>query len=248
MELPAIDLIELFYALLPGFLAASVFHSLTPYPKRDVLDRVVTALMFTLCSQLCIAAMRPVLFWLGREVGVLGEWSPMVELAWGAVFGVSLGLVWSHAINKGHTHEWLRKRGATKRTSLPTQWYSAFSKYDRFIILHFADGRRLMGWPIEWPDEPESGHFLLQCPEWVMKDGSKAAMHKIEVLLVSAKDVVTVEFLRFSDDPVLQEQKAAIDMADAVLTKAREEATDEQGQPAAASSEEREQLCRSTTI
>lgn len=228
MNLPSIDLLTLFFKLLPGFLAAAVFHALTPYPKRDILDRIVAALIFTMFAQLCIAAVRPLLYWVGSRVYSFGEWSTTADLAWGAAYGVALGLFWSHAINNGHTHKWLRDQGTTKRTSLPSQWYSAFSKFNRYVILHFKDGRRLMGWPLEWPDEPESGHFLLERPGWVMKDGTKAAMHQIEVLLVSAKEVEAVEFLRFADDGVLEDNKAAIDSANEVLTKARKEAEGEQ--------------------
>lgn len=227
MELPSLDLLTLFFKLLPGFLAAAVFHALTPYPKRDVLDRIVAAMIFTLFAELGVAVIKPILLWTGSHVFSLGEWNDRVRLGLAATIGLVFGLTWSHAVNNGYTHRLLRKWGITKKSSLPTQWFGAFSGFERFVILHFRNGRRLMGWPREWPDEPESGHFLLERPGWVLDDATKAAMHQIEVLLVSAKDVEAVEFLRFSDDPSLTENGKAIQSATDLLAMTRKESSNE---------------------
>lgn len=218
----------LFFKLLPGFLAAAVFHALTPYPKRDILDRVVAALIFTMFAQLCIAAVRPMMYWIGANIYSFGEWTSTSDLASGAAFGVGLGLLWSHAINNGHTHAWLRKLGTTKRTSLPSQWFSALARYECFIILHFKDERRLMGWPREWPDEPETGHFLMESPSWVLPDGTEAIMLQLEAILISAKEVEAIEFLRHKNDRVLDDYSKAIESANAALVRVRKESLNDQ--------------------
>jgi hypothetical protein len=223
MELPSSDLFNLFMKLLPGFLAAAAFHALTPYPKRDVFERVVAALIFTLFAQLVVTAIRSICIWIGAIGLSLGAWSVEVELAWGAAAGLTMGVTWAHVVNNGLTHGVLRKLGTTKKTSLPTQWFSAFAQRERYIILQFKDGRRLMGWPLEWPDEPESGHFILERPSWVLDDGTKAAMHQIEVFLISAKDVEAVEFLRFKDDPTLVTHNVEIESAKESLAQTRKE-------------------------
>lgn len=223
MDLPSSDLLALFMKLLPGFLAAAVFHALTPYPKRDVFERVVVALIFTLFAQIAVAAIHYIATWIGSKGLVLGTWGDEIELGWGAAAGVFLGVAWAHVVNNGWSHAALRRLGTTKRNSLPTQWFSAFARYDRFVVLQFKDGRRLMGWPTEWPDEPESGHFVLQRAAWVMDDGTKAAMHEIEVYLVCAKQVEAVEFLRFSDDPALAASTNEIQSAHAALAASRKE-------------------------
>jgi len=225
--LPSLDLLTLFYKLLPGFVAAAIFHALTPYPRRDILDRVVAALIFTMFAQLCVAAVNQALGWLGANLISIGPWSPTSELAWGAGFGVALGLLWSHAVNNGHTHAWLRMRGTTKKSSLPSQWFSALASNERFIILHFKDQRRLMGWPREWPDEPETGHFLLEAPSWVLPDGTQAQMLQLESIMVSAKEVEAIEFLRFKDDKVLIDCADAIESATNTLIDSRKDSTNE---------------------
>jgi len=232
MELPSSDLLDLFMKLLPGFLAAAAFHALTPYPKRDVFERVVAALIFMLFAQLIVAAVHSLALWIGTSGFALGEWSEETALAWGAAVGLVLGVAWAHVVNNGLTHSFLRKLGTTKKTSLPTQWFSAFARCERYVILQFKDGRRLMGWPLEWPDEPESGHFLIERPGWILDDGTKAEMHQIEVFLVSAKDVEAVEFLRFNDDPALTQNQDAIQSASAALAANKKEVTDGKQGPA----------------
>lgn len=229
--LPSIDLLTIFYKLLPGFLAAAAFHSLTPYPKRDVPDRIVAALIFTLFAQLGVAVIREALLWTGSHVVVIGPWTTQTELGWGAAIGVLLGVVWSHAINNGKTHSFLRKWGTTKKTSLPSQWYSAFASLERFVVLHLKDGRRVMGWPRQWPDEPENGHFLLELPIWLLNDGNIAPMDQIEAFLVAGSDVKCVEFLRDKSDPVLAERKEAIGKVKILLLSIQKEsAGGKQGQ------------------
>jgi hypothetical protein len=225
MDLPSSDLLDLFMKLIPGFLAAAVFHSLTPYPKRDVFERVVVAIIFTLFAQIAVAAIHAIATWIGTFGIVSATWSEQLDLFWGAVVGVLLGVGWAHVINNGWSHVALRKIGTTKRNSLPTQWYSTFSRYDRFVVLQFKDGRRLMGWPTEWPDEPESGHFALNRPSWVNDDGSRIRMHEIEVYLVCAKEVEAVEFLRFSDDPTLVAKADEIKLSHAALAAIHREAS-----------------------
>jgi hypothetical protein len=56
-----------------------------------------------------------------------------------------------------------------------------------------------------------------------MDDGTKAAMHEIEVYLVCAKQVEAVEFLRFSDDPALAASTNEIQSAHAALAASRKE-------------------------
>lgn len=227
MELPSSDLLELFMKLLPGFLAAGAFHALTPYPKRDVFERVVAALIFTLFAHLIVTAVRVLCVWIGTWGFKMGEWSAEADLTWGAAAGLTMGIAWAHVVNNGLSHSLLRRLGTTKKTSLPSQWFSAFAQHARYIILQLKDGLRLMGWPLEWPDEPDSGHFLLQRPTWVLDDGSRAAMHQIEAYLVSAKDVEAVEFLRFNDDQSLADHKAEIESGKRVLTNLRKESADD---------------------
>lgn len=141
MNLPSGQLVDLLYALLPGFLAASVFHSLTPYPKRDSLDRIVTALIFTLFAQLLVQALRAACLSIGANWGAIGPWNANTELGSAAALGLLLGLGCSHAVNKGWPHSLLHRTGTTRKTSLRTPWYGAFSSLTCHVVLNLKDSR-----------------------------------------------------------------------------------------------------------
>ena len=66
--------------------------------------------------------------------------------------------------------------------------------------LHLKGERRLFGWPFDWPDQADSGHFVIMEPEWVLDDNSRARLHKVERLIVPVKDVEMVECVKFDDE------------------------------------------------
>ena len=64
------------------------------------------------------------------------------------------------------------------------------------MILHLTDGRRLYGWPEEWPDQADKGHFVLSQTEWLLENNERAPLYLVERFLVPAADVKMVEFLK----------------------------------------------------
>ncbi len=192
------DLPSLVLLLMPGFAAAGVFYTLTAHPKASEFERVVQALIFTVILKPLTAMAQWLCLWVGRLVS-LGVWSQNVETAVSLVFAVLLGVAFAWTANKDHLHRWARKKGLTANTSYPSEWYSAFSRMmveERWVVLHFTDGRRLYGWPEEWPDEPSKGHFVIDQPEWLLESNQRAPLYRVERALIPATDVRIVEFLR----------------------------------------------------
>ncbi len=197
-----LDLVGLLYKLLPGLVAASVFHSITPYPRRDVFDRVANALVFTAIGQILMSLFRPVAISIGTNWFSMGPWTEETSLFAATLFAVFFCILLAFLLNTDRLHKILRERNITKRVSLPSQWYSAFTHYERYVVLILKNGNRLFGWPKEWPDSPDSGHFIIIEPAWLLDDGSQVEVQDIEIVLIASSDVESVEFMRFSDDKV----------------------------------------------
>lgn len=88
----------------------------------------------------------------------------------------------------------------TKRTAYPSEWYSAFNcENRRYLVLELKDGKRLYGWAEEWPDQPDSGHFVVTDAEWLHGDES-VPLDSVSRLLIAATDVSRVEFVRFLNE------------------------------------------------
>jgi hypothetical protein len=174
--------------------AAWVFYGLTAHPKKDPFDRVVQALIFTVLVQAAVALTKIGLLAVGKRWFVWGKWDSDSPLIWSVVLAFFIGTVVSFIANSGYLHALLQNMGITRRTSYPGEWYSAFYRYKRYCVLYLKCGRRLQGWPEEWPDQCDRGHFLIQDPKWVLELGEQVAIVQSSHMLVAAADVEMVEF------------------------------------------------------
>ena len=183
--------------LLPGFVSAAVFYTLTSHPKPNNFGSVVQALMFTIVVQGITVLLRfqfPERFsWLWDE-----ETDVFVSVAIAVVVGACVAFV----SNLNLLHWPLTKMKLTRENSYPTEWYSAFVHNSCYVVLHMDD-RRLYGWPTEWPSDPRRGHFRITEAEWLSDDLCKSSNEPQETMeakealeiLIPVDSVVMVEFV-----------------------------------------------------
>lgn len=237
MELASKELVGIISYLLPGFLAAWIFHGLTAHPKAQPFERVVQALIFTAILQGVVSIVRW-FFVLAGHVAVVGQWTENVSLVWSLLWAVVLGVAAAGIANNDVIHNWLRFRdwrlrktapsgedrkwAWTHRTSHPSEWFSAFSHHNRrYIILHLKDGRRLYGWPDEWPDACDRGHFVVSECEWLLPTGERAPFHQVESMLIPATSVEFVEFLKY--DSEVKASEAELREAETLLIRVNQQ-------------------------
>ena len=185
--------------LLPGFVAAAVFHSLTSYPKPKEFDRVVQALIFTIIAQAIIQGIQ----WMARLVKSEISWIAEFEILVSVCIAVAVAIVVVYLSNHDTLHGLLRRLGVTKETAYPSEWYSTFYRNsDCYVILHLQGQRRLYGWPEEWPSLPDQGHFRIAEGEWLVED-KRILAEGVVAIVIPAKEVEMVEFVRSesSDSP-----------------------------------------------
>lgn len=197
-ELPELSagVIALLVFLLPGFVAGWVFYGLTSHPRPEKFERVVQALIFSFLVQ----ALVPILKWVLHGIGVflpLLPWNEDTRLVSSLVLAVAVGGVLTVCANKDIPHKWLRERyNLTLRTAYPSEWFCAFSALKKPVILNLKDGRRLQGWPKEWPVDTSRGQFLLEDPAWIDEDGAYVELPQIDSLLFPVDQVEFVEFMK----------------------------------------------------
>lgn len=224
MDLPDADLATLLFKLIPGLIAATAFHSLTPHPRRDLFDRVTNALIFTVIAEIIVDGLaRPLCIFIGDHIVSVGYWNATAQLGWMALVGLASGILIAWLTNTGKLHDWARNLKVTRQTSSPTQWNSAFAANALFVVLHLRNGRHLMGWPREWPDTPDAGHFRIELPAWLLKSGERARMLHVKEMLVSVQDVELVEFLFNKSDQVNTDHASEIKSTREVMTKLNQE-------------------------
>jgi hypothetical protein len=187
------EVIPLLQYLIPGFLTAWIFYSLTAFKRPDTFGQIVQALIFTFVIHGTVLVIKAGLLWVGSKGYIIGQWDVKAEAAWSFVISVLLGLLSCYWATNDKLHAWLRDKDITKQTSYPTEWYSAFATYERLVVLHLVDERRLFGWPMEWPSEPTSGQFVIQDPCWLEDDGTERPFGA-EFMVIDSAKVQWVEF------------------------------------------------------
>ena len=191
------DAIQILQYLLPGFLAAWVFYGLTPYRLPSQFERVVQALIFTLIIQAVVYLERLGLDGLGRPWTLSISDEPSRLFA-SAITALIAGCIFSLCANHDLFHGLARMLRVTTETSYPSQWYSAFCSNVTYVVLQLGDGRRIYGWPREWPSDPQQGHFLLEEPSWLTEDGQSHDITGVSDILIAVSDVRWVEFMKQS--------------------------------------------------
>lgn len=194
------EIINLLNFLLPGFIASILFYSLTSFPKKSEFESVIMALIYTVIINSFTEVLKWLLFLIGNNWFSLGVWSSTVKVLWSIFFALLFGLLLSYFHNNDVLHKFLRQYKITNQTSYPTEWYGTFSETRSYVILHFTDGRRIMGWPLEWPSSPKNGHFVLENAAWLI-DGKSENVQEIELtnvakIMLDATNINKVEFMK----------------------------------------------------
>ena len=187
------EVVNVLVFLLPGFVAASVFHSLTSHPKPGTFDRLIQALVFTVIVNAITVGISLV-----ANITLEESWIPVLAVS----ISVMLALITVYWSNNDTMHGILRRLGITKETSYPSEWYSTFWRLnDCYVVLHLKGERRLYGWPEEWPSQPDRGHFRISEGQWLVENDENDGVSAtgVSAILIPANDVEMVEFIKSVD-------------------------------------------------
>lgn len=185
-------------ALLPGFLAMVVFYWLADAKKPGQFEQVIQALICTGLIKILVDGIAVIAFWVGQWV-TLGSWTENVATSWAIALAIGFGLALAYFSRHDVLYKFARKVGLTAKASVG-EWRYAFLRFpDRGVVLSLKDGRRLMGYPLAWPAEPESGHFVMEFPTWVVGE-ELVPQDGVTYLLIANSDVQWVEFLEPQGD------------------------------------------------
>lgn len=196
MQFLTSEIINLLKFLLPGFITLYLISSLTSFPKKNEFESVIIALIFTMAIQPGLYVVNL----LSIRIGI-GKLSSDGEIFWLVIIAIFLGILFSFFLNNDHVHKILRKLKITNQTSYPSEWYGVFSENVTYIVLHLDDGRRLYGWPDEWPSDPKTGHFILLDASWLLDevDESPIDLLNVDRIVIESKCVEMVEFIRMTE-------------------------------------------------
>lgn len=209
------EIVGIIYQLLPGFIVAWILYGLTAHLKPSSFERIVQALIFTVLVRTLLIILKLTSLAIGKKYFYIGTWNNDIEFILSIIIAITAGLCITWCVNndfplflfrddgkdrcnKAFTwlHYILSKMKLTDKTLHPSEWFTAFSFEPRYIVLHLTGERRLYGWPRQYPDDPQNGHFLIQEAAWLLDDGSTAPLYTVKQILIPASEVERIEFLK----------------------------------------------------
>ena len=100
------ELVNVLIFLLPGFLTAAIFHSLTPYRKPEAFERIVSALVFTILIQFTTLIVR---YFISKAIELPDLLFQIpIEIVFALPIAVTLELLFSWLSNNDIPHRNLR--------------------------------------------------------------------------------------------------------------------------------------------
>lgn len=185
------EVVNVLAFLLPGFVAAAIYYSLTSHPKPSAFERLIQALIFTAVIQAVVALLPDSLPSPEIDIGADAPWDPV----WPVAIAVAVAFTIVVVVNYDLAHALLRRLRITRETSHASEWYAAFADNSgRYVVLHLDGKRRLFGWPTEWPSDPGKGHFRITEGEWLIDEG-RQALEGVDGILIPVGEIEMVEFL-----------------------------------------------------
>ncbi|PAA01270.1 DUF6338 family protein [Pseudomonas fragi] len=194
MEGLSAEIIPVLQQLMPGFLAMIIFYWLAEAPKPTQFERVLQALISTAVIQLLVMGVEKAAYYLGNYYS-FGEWSEVSTNVSAIFLAVSIGLALAHLCNSDAIFSVARKMGFTTKASQDdgVHIHKIFSNSG--MILHFTDGKRLMGYLDVFPNNKQSGVYLVSNPIWITAD-VRQECPETNTIMISGTDVQWVEFLK----------------------------------------------------
>ena len=193
------DILTLLTQLMPGFLTAWVVYGLTTYTKPVQFERIVQVLIYSFIVNALVLVIEKILLYIGNIIS-FGVWDHSVEVITSTSTAIILGIVLSYFMTNDSFFGLARRLNLTSRTPYPSEWYGAFATNPRYIVLHLEGSRRIYGYPVEWPTEPNSGHFRLTDAAWLNEDNTQILLETDDSILIPAKTVEIVEFLKDNEE------------------------------------------------
>ena len=190
------DVIAVADELIYGFVCVWVHYGLAARERPEPFLYTLEALVY---SQLVRISAAGVEHLAGAQGVDLSTWGLALPWALAALLGVLTAALANHDL----THRLFRALHITDRTSHPSTWHRALTlaaRNQQWILLHLKDGRRLFGWPEQWPEDPRAGdYFTIAEASWEMErdDGTveRVPVRNAWQILVPAEDVGHVEIL-----------------------------------------------------
>jgi hypothetical protein len=193
MEGLSAEVIPVLQQLMPGFLAMIVFYWFAEIPKPAYFEKILQALISTAIIQIFVSGTESLCYFIGNFID-FGPWSE-ASTSWTAIgYAFLMGAVLAYLCNNDIAFSLARKLSLTTRASQGDAIHIYKQMAAHAVIIHFSDGRRMMGYIDAFPNDRQTGVYLISSPHWIEDDVAIPSTHT-HSYMIQGTDVQRVEFL-----------------------------------------------------
>ena len=198
------DIILLIQYLAPGFISAWIYYGITSHVRPSSFERVVQATIFAIFIQI----ITEVIYYFALQVGrfwSIGSWKESSSLIISVTASILLGFLLALISNNDKLHSRFRKLGLSNRSSHPSEWHAVLKDNPAYMVFHLQDERRLVGYPLVWPSNHETGHFFISNCYWLveddLEDSESQEQNHIPIdyalgILINSSDIKMIEIMK----------------------------------------------------
>ena len=188
--------------LIPGFISATILNVLIVRKAKSELGKIVEALIFSLIIYTIYSLVvdkSPVAL---IQVGESSTYSYDSEaFLWLGLFSIVIPLVLAFLVTNDLHMKLSRFFRISRRTARSSVWFDVFADQKKHVIIDFADGRRIYGWPMYYSDNPEDQYVFLYDPAWIEQDDATGESKFIDVdiegiLITPEQSIESIMFLK----------------------------------------------------
>ena len=186
--------------LLPGFISMTVLDMLAPAKKKDSLQKLINALIFSLIIYLLYSLVfeeYPTLITQKTDSAFPGYLITLTfkESSLLLIISLLIPILISASIKYDFHMKLLRRLKITDETSRENSWYDIFTDIKTFVIINFDDDRRLYGWPEYFSESAVNRILFLTHAAWIDNENNLIRLDNRGVLIPPDAHIQTIEFL-----------------------------------------------------
>ncbi len=166
------EALNIFLFLIPGFFSAIIFDQLTFRKEKDTLSKLIESLIFSFfiySLSSFVSDNFPIILKSFKENDVTKY---LIEfnndsIVYILIFSILIPIILSFFQNRDYMMRMMRYIKITDKTARETVWIDVFTDHKKYITINFKDGRRLLGWPMYYSNNPNEGMIYLYDPSWI---------------------------------------------------------------------------------
>jgi len=189
--LNSISSFEIVLILFPGFLSLLVKNGLITTKEKTGVDKIVEALAFNLLNYVIYRI----------DIYFLSLLGLCTNLTFNVIFilviAMSNGIIIAVILDKGWLYKFLSEKiKITNLTGRLAVWNDIFSDYrGKWILIHLIDGRKIIGWPKYYSEEPNNKEIFLADAAWMKDNGEFIDVEGPGILITGNRTIELIEIL-----------------------------------------------------